>query len=66
MKGIKYIHVPDDWTAEQAWAVLDFIHQLENLVWDTYEAELREFLGTESVADPGEPMDDMLGDDIPF
>lgn len=65
---LKYIHLPDDWTAEQASAVLDFIYQLEEIVWDTYEEELMPILGPY----PDPPPDDdaqeegSTDDGIPF
>ena len=49
----RYLQIPDDWSAEQAWAVVEFIHQLEEIVWDAYENQLLELVGP----DPPEPPD---------
>jgi len=65
---IRYANIPDDWTGEQAWAVLEFLGQLEELIWDTHEEKLMELVGP----DPDPPGDEDvllrdLGDDnIPF
>lgn len=62
----KYLQIPDNWSAEQACSVMEFIYQLEKLVWDAYEEQLLEFFGP----DPPDPLDDDpiddLGDDIPW
>ena len=65
----KYIQLPDGWSAEQAWAVMEFIYQLEELVWDTYEKQLLELVGPTGPdpPEPPEPLSDTcLDDDIPF
>ena len=56
----KYIRMPS-LSAEQAWALIEFIWQLEELVQDTYQEQLRDLIGPE----PPEPPDN-LDDDIPF
>lgn len=65
---IKYANIPDDWTGQQAWAVLEFLHQLEELIWDTHEEKLMELVGPAPY--PTQDNDDLeadLGDDdIPF
>jgi hypothetical protein len=65
---LKYIHMPDGLSFEQAWALLEFIWQLEELVQDTYEEHLREICGPHgSDPPPNNPRtDDDLDDDIPF
>jgi hypothetical protein len=60
----KYIRMPSDWNAEQAWSVMEFIWQLEKLVWDTYEEQLRNLVGPDPPTDP-QP-DPFLNDNIPF
>ena len=58
----KYIHMPDDWTAQQAWSVMEFIYQLEELVWDTYEEQLLELVGPSGPDPPEPPEPDPLPD----
>ena len=41
---LRYIHIPDDWSAHQAWTVLDFLEQIEKLIWDTHGEALMEIL----------------------
>ena len=59
----KYLQIPDDWSAEQAWSVMEFIYQLESIVWDTYEEQLLEFFGPDP---PEPPDDDPIDDEIPW
>jgi hypothetical protein len=66
---LKYIHVPGDWTGEQAWAVLEFLYHLEERVWDAHEEKLLKIIGP----DPEPPCNDdaheqplLDDDDIPF
>jgi hypothetical protein len=65
----KYLQIPDDWSAEQAWSVFEFIHQLEELVWESYEDQLLELVGP-SGPDPPEPSEPDpfpdLDDDPPY
>jgi len=64
---LRYIHIPKDWTANQAWSVLELIYQLEELIWDTHEAKLIHLLGPDD--DPSDFFDDVVDpdeDDIPF
>ena len=66
MTKYRYLQLPDNWSAEQAWSVVEFLYQLETLVWDAYEEQLLELVGP----DPPEPPDadptSELDDDIPF
>jgi hypothetical protein len=56
---LRYIHIPDDWSAHQAWTVLDFLEQIEKLIWDTHGEALMEILAP----DPEPPgSDDPLED----
>jgi len=65
MTKYRYLNLPDDWSANQAWSVLEFIYQLEELIWDAYEDQLLTLVGPE----PPEPHEDFisdLDDDIPY
>jgi hypothetical protein len=67
----KYFPLPNDWSAEQAWAVLEFIYQLEELVWNMYDKQLLEIVGPKGPDPPTNPNEDLspdenLDDDIPF
>ena len=39
MSKFRYLQLPDNWSEEQAWAVLEFIRQLEAIIWDAYEEQ---------------------------
>jgi hypothetical protein len=62
----KYIQMPDRWSAEQAWAVMEFIYQLEELVWDTYEKQLLKLVGPSGPDPPELQSDADLDNDIPY
>lgn len=61
------LHIPDDWTPDQASAVLDFIGFLETVIWETYEdlLVLREIEKSEMDAHEHEELSqaDLLSDD---
>jgi hypothetical protein len=58
--------MPSDWSAEQAWSVMEFIWQLEELVQDTYEEQLRDLVGPDPPEPPEPNPNDDFDDDIPF
>ncbi len=58
----KYIRMPSGLSCEQAWTLIEFIWQLEELVRDTYEEQLRDFVGPDSP----EPPEPIPNDDFPF
>jgi hypothetical protein len=66
MYRYRYLKIPGNWSPEQAGAVVEFLHLLEELIGETHEEELLELVGP----DPPEPSDDDScldsGDDIPF
>lgn len=47
---------------------MEFIYQLEALVWDAYEDQLSELVGPDPPESPEqyEDSDDLADDDIPF
>lgn len=71
MPKYRYLYLPDNWSAQQAWSVMEFIYQLEELVWNAYEEQLLTLVGP-TEPDPPEPTgpeadsDLFLDDDIPF
>jgi hypothetical protein len=66
MTKYRYLQLPDYWSAEQAWSVMEFIYQLETLVWDAYEAQLLEFFGPDPPDPPDSDPPTDLDDDIPW
>ena len=64
----RYIQMPDNLSAQQAWALMEFTYQLEEIIWDAYEDKLLPLVGP----DPPEPpysdpySESDLDDDIPF
>lgn len=67
----KSIRLPDHWSGQQARAVMDFIYQLEDFVWGTYEEKILNRVG-DTEPDPTchpdlDPhCESGLDDDIPF
>lgn len=47
------VEIQADWTAAQAWAVLDILEALHRHIWDRYERPLCDLLSV-----PSEPMED--------
>jgi hypothetical protein len=65
------LELPDNWSAEQAWSVLEFIYQLEELVWDAYEEKLLTLVGPTGPDPPKSTDSDFLllsdvDNEIPF
>jgi hypothetical protein len=60
--------IPDDWSAEQAFAVYELLAELQQLIWDRYELQLYALLRP----DVEEEVDDEqlalfeFNDEIPF
>jgi hypothetical protein len=66
MPRYRYLQLPDDWSAEQVWSVMEVIRQLEEIVWDAYEDQLSELVGPDPPAPPVSDPPPDLDDDIPF
>jgi len=66
MTKYRYLQLPDYWSAEQAWSVMEFIYQLEELVWDAYEEQLLDLVGPDPPEPPESDLHPELDDDIPF
>ena len=56
----RYLKIPGNWSPEQAWAVVEFLHLLEELIWETHEEELLKLVG------PDPPEIDLPNDDPSF
>ena len=52
MPKYRTLQLPDDWSEEQAWAVLEFIRQLEAIIWDAYEEQFVTLCGPGGGHDP--------------
>lgn len=42
-RGIPFI-IPDDWSPEQALAVLELLDDLRHIIWERYQLQLHELL----------------------
>ena len=60
------IPIPDDWSAEQALAVYEFLFELQQLIWDRYELQLYELLRPDIEENDTDQLDLFFNDDIPF
>jgi hypothetical protein len=64
MKTHFLMHLPDDWTPEQALSVYELLHELAEAIWEHYETPLIELL----IAPPKQhaPSQPDFDDDPPF
>jgi hypothetical protein len=67
------IHIPKDWTGEQAKAVWEFLEEICTAIWDVHDLKLLDaFQKEESLLERSASADDRLidddhfEDDIPF
>ena len=51
MYRYRYLKIPGNWSPEQAWAVVEFLHLLEELIWETHEVELLKLVGPDPSRD---------------
>ena len=59
--------IPDDWSAEQALAVYEFLSDLEQRIWDRYELQLYELLHPDLEEGDTDQLDLFeFNDEIPF
>jgi hypothetical protein len=59
--------IPDDWSAEQALAVYEFLSDLEQRIWDRYELQLYELLRPDLEEVDTDQLDLFeFNDEIPF
>lgn len=65
MHKYRYLQFPDNWSAEQAWSVLEFIRQLEDLIWNAYEEQFVTLFGPTGLDPPDSTDTDPLLDPNP-
>jgi len=59
--------IPDDWSPQQAFAIYEFLGDLQQRLWDRYELQLLELLRPDlEEEDDDQPDLFDLNDDIPF
>ena len=61
------VHVPDDWTGEQALNVYELLHELAGGIWDHYETPIIEHIDANARAHAraqSDPPD--FDDELPF
>jgi hypothetical protein len=59
--------IPDDWSAEQALAIYEFLSDLEQRIWDRYELQLYELLRPDLEEVDTDQLDLFeFNDEIPF
>jgi hypothetical protein len=59
------LDVPTSWTPEQAFAVVDLLDSLRDLIWNHYNVQLLDQYRTHYQPDPGDRADPS-SDDRPF
>ena len=63
--GISFI-LPDDWTPQQALAVVELLDDLRERIWAHYQVELHEILREQRTASPSAVPVDADSTDSPF
>ncbi len=56
------------WTADEALTVFEFLGELRDVIWSTYEEELIEIYQSQDLHNPNnqQPIDPGFDDEIPF
>lgn len=61
------VHVPDDWTGQQALDVYELLHELAEGIWDHYETSIIKVIDAPAPARHPPPIDSPDFDDqLPF
>ena len=65
---MKTLPIPQHWKPRQALAYFEFLAQLQQAIWDTYDDQIVPIIIAENVPEPPDDNDDKLDpdDDIPF
>jgi hypothetical protein len=67
MKTRFLMHLPDDWTPEQALSVYELLHELAEAIWERYETPLINLLTAKpEQRAPSQPNLLDVDDDLPF
>lgn len=64
-RGIAFL-LPDDWSPEQAQAVLELLDDLREVIWQHYQIPVRELLADERDTDLASDSWNSNEDDTPF
>lgn len=64
-RGIAFL-LPDDWTPEQALAVLELLDDLREVIWQHYLIPVQELLADERDTNTTPPSSSVNEDDPPF
>jgi hypothetical protein len=64
-RGIPFI-IPDDWSPEQALAIVELLDDLRHVIWERYQLQLHELLREQHCSDLAENPKSIEEDDPPF
>ncbi len=64
-RGIPFI-IPDDWSPEQALAMVELLDDLRHVIWERYQLQLQELLSEQHCSDLAENPKNIEEDDPPF
>ena len=64
-RGIPFI-IPDDWSSEQALAVVELLDDLRQIIWQRYQLQLQELFQEQRCTNPASESDSIPESDPPF
>jgi hypothetical protein len=57
------VSIPTEWTASQAMAVVEFLHDLEQAIWESYERLIFEHIHPNAIFPLPDPTPDDMDDE---
>jgi hypothetical protein len=64
-RGIPFI-IPDDWSPEQALAVIELLDDLRHIIWERYQLQLQELMQQQRCTNVASESDSIGESDLPF
>jgi hypothetical protein len=64
-RGIPFI-IPDDWSPQQALAVIELLEDLRHIIWERYQLQLHELLQEQRGTNVASESDSIGESDLPF
>ena len=66
IRSLFTFNIPDYWTPDQAFAIVEFIADLREAIWAHYGAQLADAYREQHLSDAGGPSSDTPPDDVSF
>jgi hypothetical protein len=64
-RGIPFI-IPDDWSPEQALAVIELLDDLRHIIWERYQLQLQDLMQQQRCTNVASEPDSIGESDLPF